>query len=89
MPSPNRTCEAIGRHLDSVIAHYSLPEVDLGDDVRRVDHTDRVADLSSRRSAGLTGDDDLQVKRGVVNVRDNVRRRTIVLRAGHKYLARP
>ena len=30
-----------------------------------------------------------QVRKGVVSVRDNVKRRTIILRAGKKYLARP
>jgi hypothetical protein len=30
-----------------------------------------------------------QVKKGVVEVRDNVRRKTIILRAGKKYLAKP
>ena len=30
-----------------------------------------------------------QVKKGVVSVRDNVRRKTIVLRAGKHYLAKP
>ena len=30
-----------------------------------------------------------RVTKGVVAVRDSVRRKTIVLRAGHKYLARP
>jgi hypothetical protein len=29
------------------------------------------------------------VAKGVVKVRDSVRRRTIVVRAGHRYLARP
>ena len=30
-----------------------------------------------------------RVTKGVVNVRDNVRRKTIVVRAGHRYLAKP